>query len=74
MLSAFTAQAAATQDLARAIWIDLRQPTDTEISAVAEATGLRVPTEAEVSEIEASSRLVLRGKRCCIPEHADGGP
>ena len=36
-------------------------PTETEIAAVTEATGLRVPSKAEVSEIEASSRLVLRG-------------
>ncbi len=60
MLSAFTAQGSATDDLGSAIWIDLCDPADAEIRAVAEATGLRVPTQAEVSEIEASSRLVLR--------------
>ena len=47
-------------NLAAAIWIDLRDPTEEETRVVFEATGLRVPTQAEVSEIEASSRLVLR--------------
>lgn len=63
MLTAFATKgnvASATEDLRHAIWIDLRDPTDAEIRAVTEATGLHVPTQAEVSEIEASSRLVLR--------------
>jgi len=59
MLTAFTSTADTT-DLRSAIWIDLRDPTEAEIQAVTEATGLRVPTQDEVSEIEASSRLVLR--------------
>jgi magnesium transporter len=54
--------AAPTDDLRSAVWIDLYDPTEAEISAVTEATGLRVPSNAEVSEIEASSRLVLRNK------------
>lgn len=64
MLIAFASEAgitAPTDDLRSAIWIDLRDPTEPEISAVIAATGLHVPTTAEVSEIEASSRLVLRG-------------
>jgi magnesium transporter len=59
MLTAFTTTSDTT-DLRSAIWIDLRDPTETDIRAVTEATGLRVPTQDEVSEIEASSRLVLR--------------
>jgi magnesium transporter len=62
MLTAFNASpgAATTDDLAAAIWIDLRDPTATELRKVTDATGLRMPTQAEVSEIETSSRLVLR--------------
>jgi len=63
MLTAFATNAgvaSVTEDLRSAIWIDLRDPTETETRRVTEATGLRVPTQAEVSEIEASSRLVLR--------------
>jgi magnesium transporter len=65
MLTAFACTAdgpAPTNDLAAASWIDLYSPTESEISAVTQATGLHVPSNAEVSEIEASSRLVLRGK------------
>jgi magnesium transporter len=65
MLTAFACTAdgpASTEDLHAASWIDLCNPTESEISAVTKATGLTVPTTAEVSEIEASSRLVLRGK------------
>jgi magnesium transporter len=65
MLTAFACTAdgpAPTNDLRSASWIDLYDPTESEISAVMQATGLRVPTNAEVSEIEASSRLVLRGE------------
>lgn len=64
MLTAFATTAGApviTGDLSSSVWIDLLDPTKTEIAAVSQATGLRVPTKAEVSEIEASSRLVLRG-------------
>jgi magnesium transporter len=65
MLTAFACTAdgpAPTKDFRSASWIDLYNPTASEISTVTEATGLSVPTNAEVSEIEASSRLVLRGK------------
>jgi magnesium transporter len=44
----------------QAVWIDLFEPTEDEISRVTQATGLHVPTREEVSEIEASSRLVFR--------------
>ena len=46
-------------DIARAIWIDLLQPTPAEIEQVRAATGLRVPTEGQISEIESSSRLAF---------------
>ena len=64
MLTAFASTAdstASTEDLRSAVWIDLCQPSESEIAAITAATGLRVPSNAEVSEIEASSRLVLRG-------------
>jgi magnesium transporter len=66
MLTAFACQSgravrlAGTDGLASAVWIDLRDPTPSEVTLVSEATGLQVPTQAEVSEIESSSRLVLR--------------
>jgi len=46
-----------TKILRDAIWIDLLNPTDTEIQAVQHATGLELPTEAELAEIESSSRI-----------------
>jgi magnesium transporter len=60
MLTTFAATASPAGDLHSAIWIDLRDPTEAEIRAVTEATGLHIPNQDEVSEIEASSRLVLR--------------
>jgi magnesium transporter len=63
MLTAFISRAgvaSTTDDLRAAVWVDLRDPTEAEIRAVTEATGLHVATKAEVSEIEASSRLVFR--------------
>ncbi|GAC1330916.1 MAG: magnesium/cobalt transporter CorA [Beijerinckiaceae bacterium] len=38
-------------------WIDLCEPSDSEIAYVERATGLRVPRIAELVEIETSSRL-----------------
>jgi magnesium transporter len=46
--------------LRQAVWIDLQNPTATEISNVQQATGLTIPSEADVSEIETSSRLSSR--------------
>jgi magnesium transporter len=43
---------------ARALWIDLVNPTDAERAEVERATGLVVPDRAAVAEIETSSRLV----------------
>ena len=46
--------------LSGAIWIDLLDATQDEISQVKQATGMSIPTLAEVSEIESSSRLATR--------------
>nr|WP_298683612.1 magnesium transporter CorA family protein [uncultured Dongia sp.] len=40
-----------------AIWVDLLEPTPTEIHAVETAFAIEVPTREEMHEIEASSRL-----------------
>ena len=40
-----------------AVWIDLRDPTPTEIASVERALGIEIPTREEMREIEASSRL-----------------
>jgi magnesium transporter len=48
--------------LTRASWIDIVDPTPSEIAAFEKAFGLRVPVKEEVSEIETTSRLqVERG-------------
>jgi magnesium transporter len=39
------------------VWIDLLSPTQGEIAAVEEASGLTLPSQSELSEIETSSRL-----------------
>jgi magnesium transporter len=44
-------------DLARAVWIDLLNPTHEEERAVQDALRLEVPTREEMEEIESSSRL-----------------
>jgi magnesium transporter len=46
-------------DLAKAVWIDLREPTADELARVRDATGLRIPDEHAISEIESSSRLAF---------------
>ncbi len=43
--------------LARAVWIDVLQPTEDERRAVEKSTGLYVSTAPELQEIETSSRL-----------------
>jgi len=48
--------------LSHTVWIDLLNATPDEIDQVQTATGLEIPTQAAISEIEASSRLVTRGK------------
>lgn len=45
------------EDLARAVWIDLLNPTPEEERAVQTALRLEVPTREEMEEIESSSRL-----------------
>jgi magnesium transporter len=48
------------EDLRKAVWIDLVDPTPEEERLTEDATGHAVPTRAAVGEIEASSRLNLR--------------
>jgi magnesium transporter len=43
--------------LAKAVWVDLLDPSEAERSAFEQAFGLRVPTQAELAEIETTSRL-----------------
>jgi magnesium transporter len=57
MLSAFPISPNIGASLTDASWIDLIDPTPTEISAFEKAFGLRVPTKEELSEIETTSRL-----------------
>jgi magnesium transporter len=57
MLSAFPISPNIGASLTAASWIDLIDPTPTEISAFEKAFGLRVPTKEELSEIETTSRL-----------------
>ncbi len=45
--------------LARALWIDVLDPTDDEKRAIERHTGLYVSTAAELQEIESSSRLSM---------------
>lgn len=44
-----------------AVWVDLLEPTPTEIHAVETAFMIEVPTREEMHEIEASSRLYSEG-------------
>jgi magnesium transporter len=63
MLSAFPAQSEPAETSAPhpgAAWIDLLEPTETDISLVEQTTGLHVPSLAELSEIESSSRLYAK--------------
>jgi magnesium transporter len=45
------------EELARAVWIDLLNPTQQEERAVQDALRLEIPTREEMEEIESSSRL-----------------
>lgn len=45
------------EELRRAVWVDLLNPTQEEERAVQEALRLEVPTREEMEEIESSSRL-----------------
>jgi magnesium transporter len=57
MLSAFPIASDLSKSLTGACWIDLVDPTPTEIAGFEKAFGLRVPTSEELSEIETTSRL-----------------
>ena len=46
-----------SKSLSNAVWIDLLDPTPTEIAAFEKAFEFRVPTKDELSEIETTSRL-----------------
>ena len=52
----------APAEAARAVWLDLLNPTEEERSVAERATGLRVPAQADLAEIESSSRLASEGK------------
>jgi len=52
----------ASAALADALWIDLLDPTEAELTDVEAATGLRPPSRHEVAEIEATSRLRVAGE------------
>ena len=57
MLSAFPISSNLGKSFTGASWIDLVDPTPTEIAGFEKAFGLRVPTAEELSEIETTSRL-----------------
>ena len=54
---AIAAAAAAPEELRRAVWIDLLNPSPQEELAVQQALRLEIPTREEMQEIESSSRL-----------------
>lgn len=49
-------------DLGSALWLDLLDPTDAEITRAETLTGLAIPTRAQLDEIESSSRQYKRGE------------
>ena len=51
------AEVASPENLHRAVWIDLLNPTPAEERAVQHALSLEIPTREEMQEIESSSRL-----------------
>jgi magnesium transporter len=55
------AQVEAIELTPEVVWIDLLSPTESEVAAVEEASGLTLPSQAEISEIEMSSRLRTDG-------------
>ncbi|MFN7902993.1 MAG: magnesium transporter CorA family protein [bacterium] len=50
-------EVAEAENLRRAVWIDLLNPTPSEERAVQQALSLEIPTREEMQEIESSSRL-----------------
>jgi magnesium transporter len=50
-------EVAEAENLRRAVWIDLLNPTPAEERAVQQALSLEIPTREEMQEIESSSRL-----------------
>lgn len=65
-----------------AIWVDLLEPTPTEVRAVESVFSIEVPTREEMHEIEASSRLYNEGDSLVMTapvlhktttEHAESG-
>src|SRR5260221_5208055 len=61
MLSVFpVAQGGAAADPARAVWLDLLDPTAEESATVEAALGASLPSRSALSEIESSSRLRSR--------------
>lgn len=58
---AAAAAACAPDNLRRAVWIDLLNPTPAEEKAVQDALRLEIPTREEMQEIESSSRLYREG-------------
>lgn len=44
------------------VWIDLLNPTETEIEFIEDHTGLLIPTLEDLSEIERSSQLAVEGE------------
>ncbi len=58
---AAAAAACEPQNLRRAVWIDLLNPTQAEGRAVQAALALEIPTREEMQEIESSSRLYREG-------------
>src|ERR1700712_3130564 len=53
-------EAASTDVLGQAVWIDMLNATPDEIDRVQLATGMKIPSRDDVSEIESSSRLANR--------------
>ncbi len=47
--------------VARVAWIDLIDPTDTEVEFVQSSTGIRIPARAALAEIEQTSRIYTEG-------------
>lgn len=62
MLRAFPADSGDVGEISSAKWIDLLDPTESELTAVLGRFEIRVPTRLELEEIEASSRLNVRNK------------
>lgn len=63
-------------DLARALWLDLYEPTPEEVAMVTKL-GITVPTLEDMEEIEISNRLYLEGEvaymTCVVPGQTEVG-